>query len=393
MVEKIFLFLWVLLLPTQLGKHFWPSFSSVSGIRVDYLSVVVYLQDIVWGLWFLAGGYKYLFKLRKQWLWVLIAAVNVIVAVRWQVSLYKWIKVLMLFMVLMSLRDSKVRVWKFLRVCIPVWVMVEFFLGLAQFITGSSVGGVWYWLGERQFSYLSIGVAQWSLMSDTFVRIYGTFSHPNSLAGFMLLLWFMWLKFKNEKNTNFKSRAWWWWIAFLILGIIFLCGSRSIWLMWMVGVMVLAFRKIKNKGWWWIALGLLLGASLWLLPSFSGWDESGMVKRISLAVQAGEMIKQYPLLGVGLGNFIVKLPDYSQSLAYYWLQPVHNVFLLLTTELGLPVVIWLGWEGILLVRRKKFLSWESGLLGLVITTGMWDHYWLTLPQNMGLLAIILGLVL
>ena len=35
------------LLPTQLGKHFWPGWSLISGIRVDYLAPTIYLVDII----------------------------------------------------------------------------------------------------------------------------------------------------------------------------------------------------------------------------------------------------------------------------------------------------------------------------------------------------------
>lgn len=42
----IFLLL-IFLLPTQLGKHFWPEWSLVNGIRVDYLSPTIYVTDIL----------------------------------------------------------------------------------------------------------------------------------------------------------------------------------------------------------------------------------------------------------------------------------------------------------------------------------------------------------
>jgi hypothetical protein len=44
--QTIFLTL-LLLLPTQLGLHFWPQWASVFGMRVDYLSPTIYLTDII----------------------------------------------------------------------------------------------------------------------------------------------------------------------------------------------------------------------------------------------------------------------------------------------------------------------------------------------------------
>src|ERR1035437_3777462 len=39
-------YLLVLFLPTQFGKHFWPNFSFVFGLRLDYLSPTIYLTDV-----------------------------------------------------------------------------------------------------------------------------------------------------------------------------------------------------------------------------------------------------------------------------------------------------------------------------------------------------------
>ena len=48
--------------------------------------------------------------------------------------------------------------------------------------------------------------------------------------------------------------------------------------------------------------------------------------------------------------------------------------------------------GLFLIKRIDFRRY--GLVWVVIVlTGMFDHYWLTLPQNMGLLGLVLGLSL
>src|SRR5258708_34693956 len=45
--ERLIFSLLILLLPTQFGKHFWPDFTIVSGIRIDYLSPTVYVTDLL----------------------------------------------------------------------------------------------------------------------------------------------------------------------------------------------------------------------------------------------------------------------------------------------------------------------------------------------------------
>lgn len=47
-LEKVLCFLFIFFIPTQLGKHFWPEWSYVMGIRVDYLSPTLYFLDLIW---------------------------------------------------------------------------------------------------------------------------------------------------------------------------------------------------------------------------------------------------------------------------------------------------------------------------------------------------------
>ena len=44
--QKLF-WLLILLLPVQLGRHFWPDFSFVLGLKIDYLSPTFYLTDLL----------------------------------------------------------------------------------------------------------------------------------------------------------------------------------------------------------------------------------------------------------------------------------------------------------------------------------------------------------
>ena len=46
-LEKWLLFLVVLFLPTQLGKHFWPNFSYIYSLKIDYLSPTLYFWDLL----------------------------------------------------------------------------------------------------------------------------------------------------------------------------------------------------------------------------------------------------------------------------------------------------------------------------------------------------------
>ena len=75
-----------------------------------------------------------------------------------------------------------------------------------------------------------------------------------------------------------------------------------------------------------------------------------------------------------------------------FLQPVHNVLLLWLSEvgiLGLGIITWLltSWWKI-----KKWTKEDLLIIGVIVLSGMMDHYWLTLPQNMWLLVLVIGVI-
>ena len=142
-----------------------------------------------------------------------------------------------------------------------------------------------------------------------------------------------------------------------------------------------------------IGLGIILFSVLMVNYQTSdfvgGWDNDSLTKRVELNISAINMWKDNPIFGVGAGNFVAKLPEYQSRNKFYWLQPAHNIFLLMGTEVGLlgvGITIWFFsefWE-----NKKWKKSWM--LVMLIVITGLADHYWITLPQNSWLLAIVLG---
>ncbi|HSX09267.1 MAG TPA: hypothetical protein VLF93_03880, partial [Candidatus Saccharimonadales bacterium] len=79
-----------------------------------------------------------------------------------------------------------------------------------------------------------------------------------------------------------------------------------------------------------------------------------------------------------------------------YLQPVHNIFVLVATEtglIGLALFVWLLIATTIRIRRlEKGMRLPFVVLFLIIVaTGSFDHYWLTLQQGQLLFAVILGL--
>jgi len=123
------------------------------------------------------------------------------------------------------------------------------------------------------------------------------------------------------------------------------------------------------------------------------WLEESFWRRIQLAVAAWQMFKGSPLLGVGLGNFIPRLPQFLLFQKIYFWQPVHNLFLLILAETGLGGLFLAVYIFKLILRklwRKKVWSLLFSFL-VIFLTGLLDHYWLTLPQTQLLFSLIVGL--
>ncbi|HWS48938.1 MAG TPA: O-antigen ligase family protein [Candidatus Methanoperedens sp.] len=415
-MERFLTIFWLLLIPTQLGRHFWLDESSVMGVRIDYLSFILYATDIAWFLWLIFKIKNEKLDFKKQinklltfqnFILLLFVLVNVSFAqARW-VAIYHWLRLWQWWITWQLIKSGKLvnmnKIKEILRSIVPIWIIFESFLGLAQVIKGGSINGLLWWIGERKFTYGGIGIAQIRFFDEGWIRAYGSFSHPNSLAGFLLLAWW-WFRqqFRSSGGQGF-NRVWYWivnWSA--ILGIV-LSGSRVVWVLTLL--MLVVEQLPLGKNFWkdrkFIGkIFLFFGVIMLLLGLISvnyrirdflgGWDIQSLQKREKLALSALKMIKDTPLFGVGLGNFMVKLPSY-QGNGFYWMQPVHNIFLLVWSEVGvLGMILFLIFiaEHFLKIKwRKKY--WFLLIVGI---SGMMDHYWVTLPQNSWLLAIILGLI-
>lgn len=424
-LERLIFYLLILFLPTQLGKHFWPDFSIVSGIRVDYLSPTLYLTDILIVLLlvqFLISNFQFQFKFKIFNFKLIFLLVFLLIGIIFSKNplagafgILKFLELLFLgFYVAINFKKFGL---KNILLLFSAGIIFESLLAIAQYFQQASLGNIFYWFGERTFNLLTPGIANASLNGSLILRPYGTFSHPNVLAGYLVIG--MTLVLGGIKNYELRIKK----VGFILtltIGTIalFLTLSRIAILLWLIvfGSWFAAkiYTKLKTKfsifhilsSIFALAIVILIFLNSNLHTRFTGirlYDES-IVQRENLIRSSLSMIKDHPIFGVGLNNFLVNLPSYQISHpSLFYLQPVHNLFLLIASETGIIGLIFSLW--FIFVTYKKIInkslihnslfpsaSLRAGIiLSSILILGLFDHYFLTLQQGQLLLALAFGL--
>ena len=196
-------------------------------------------------------------------------------------------------------------------------------------------------------------------------------------------------------------------IIALGVGIIalFLTFSIPAWIVLIVfSIQYLVFRKRKNITplLHCFITSLLLGGLgiLGILRKIVSLEVSSWTRRISLNNIAFKMWLSSPVFGVGLNNFVPRMEEFGRVIANYrFLQPVHNIYLLVLSETGLVGLIGLTslmgliikklWEK----RKEKYIASLLHCFIVILFLGSFDHYFLTIQQGMLLTAFILGLAI
>lgn len=416
LIERFLFALFLLFLPTQLGKHFWPDFSYVSGIRSDYLSPTLYFTDIL--VIVLLGIVLFCHLEALQWLRDLPANRDVrrfllrrndnkkffkqSITQRRIVLFAKQNRLLVfaLALILASLIGSTVFAKsiplalfgdvKFLEmVCVGWYVgrrgltlisfrtmtvlfglsmLFESLLGIVQFFHQGSVGSLFYFFGERTFTASTPGIANASLGGSLTLRPYGSLPHPNVLAAYLLIGMVFTASQLLRQQTFF--RQWFFRVVIVVSTIaLLLTVSRTAILLFflcLIGGGIVLLQKNHNKVGKRIVFALFAGVLvLFFFTSleqrfqflFQG-DESVALRVMQLQAALALFVKHL-LFGVGINNFLLAVPKMSQNSSYSLfslLQPVHNIYFLIGCELG----------GLGLVGSLLFLATRvSGQIGRI----------------------------
>lgn len=286
--------------------------------------------------------------------YMVIMVANILVSSYLVASVYRWVKITeMILLGLVVINYKKYKVFDYFVKPLSYSVIIACILGLLQFINKESIGGLFYFFGERSFNFSNPGISP---------RPYSFFPHPNAFAGFLLVFGIYLLKYKSKFNLRH---------------------------FWMLTVLVVINLILTNSLNVYIALILLLIIShKSLMFGFVSLDFLGrsITHRVELINSSIQMVKENFWFGVGLNNFIPSLVKHSKTFLNSWeLQPVHNIFLLVFSELGIVGLLSFC------VLVFSLLVPNAYPLIAVLITGLSDHYWFTLQQNILLFTFVLAL--
>ncbi len=408
-IHRFFFFLTILFLPAQLGRHFWPEWVFILGRRVDYLSPTVYLTDILILLtiffWLLANKFSifnFQFSIKRRnfqfsifviLLLCLFIGLNLFFAENKPIAIYFWLKVLEFTMFGYYIVKTKPKASD-VTLGLSVAIFYSSVIAIIQFFLQHSIGGPLWFLGERTFSSQTPGIAQINVCINQcrlLLRPYATFPHPNVLGGFLaitvplLIFNFKFLIFNQTKKIQiFKLTT----IALGMIALI-LTFSRSAWLVGALGIgWIFIPKKLKTLYTFCSVATFLVG--IFLVKDFAGTSESVIVRE-QLNSSTISLWNHSPLFGIGLGNFLTELPRILPVRTIYFLQPVHNIYLLILSETGIVgfgIFFFLIISVVNKIRNSSIIIHNSFFMILLL--GLIDHYPITLQQGQLLFTLFLA---
>ena len=453
-IEKFFFYLLIFCIPFQTRKIlFWNNneFQSVSLYFTDLLILSLFFFWLV----HIKRTKIYLKRLDVIWikthiidlclaLFLIISLISLIRADNIFLGIYKWVKLLEFIGLFWYVKNKYKEKEIFLqKTKIPIIFLIfilsgvfQSFIAISQYAYQKSIG--LKILGE---SYLGIninGVAKILTNNLKIIRAYGTFPHPNILATFILVClvflfflyikipnWskkFIWDHFYNKDGIRFSKIKK---DIFPLNGIIlagiypllifslYLTFSRIVIFLW-IFVSIFSFvwcwkynlykRKVKEFALLFIIYNLLFAILLFPELSFRfkvSLQEQAISLRIFYIKIASVMISSFPILGIGLSQFPVKLSNFIDINNSWMAQPVHNIYLLIASEVGLlGLGIFLFF--IICLIRNSLCKLEINTYSLFnfsyiicvlcfLIIGLFDHFFITIQQGQLMFWIMLGL--
>ena len=388
-LEKSLAFLIFFFSATELGRHFWPTSALVYGIRVDYLSPTLYFLDLLIVMYlFVKLKLEHSLKIKNWYLKsvVPLLLVNLLFSTN-PLATISWSLHLLLYAAFVFFLSS------YTLSAIPHILIVAMFfqvaLGGAQVALGHSFQGIFYWLGERAIAVGAPSIATASFFGRTILRAYGTFSHPNVLAGWLvvaclivvtrliptrkptssLTMWF-------SKTSIFVS------LALATIGVI-LTESRTAALALFGGVVPLYYLRSRLARLTYFVFLFTTALTLLSSGALTRSLDLSILDRLRLQEVSFAVLSKNPLFGSGANASITAATPLTKQLGIVGLQPDHDSFTLFLSWFGI-----FGALAFVFSLKSKIINHKSLLLSVpLFPLLLLDHYLLTSPQGLFILLL------
>jgi O-antigen ligase len=265
-------------------------------------------------------------------------------------------------------------------------------------------------IGIWQYQFRGFGPENFQILGNHY-RAYGTFEQPNPYGGFLGLVWpiaagLAWACLTDAWRTRraglAMAAAALAGLAAVMLAGLYVSFSRGAWLGAAAAALALA-AAVPRRAWLGVTLVGLGLAAAWVLAAnnllpgsltarlaqvgdfINATDVTGIditadnfaiVERLAHWQAAEGMLRDYPWLGVGVGNYEVAYPRYSLINWPLALGHAHMIYLNVLAETGLAglaayVVFWMAVLALTLRTIGRTRGLARGLaLGLL---GAWVH--------------------
>ncbi|MBP9822167.1 MAG: O-antigen ligase family protein [Candidatus Pacebacteria bacterium] len=393
---------------------------------IEWTSVYIYATDILlfallsfWFRRFLKiKNYKLEIK-PADWLllaFVVVAWISVGNAMNVKTAVFGWIKLVEGVALYFYVKEYALKRFNLSHAfeAIVAGATFQAVIAIIQFATQGSLG--LKYLGESQFVPAMSGIAAFFVNGVKVVRAYGTTPHSNILALYLFIA-----IGAVYSVCIYQKRTWMWHLCHaLILWAFFLTFSRVVigwWVLIFVGhSLLLRFYQPFYKEFWldpemrrrglglfWTTIGVavLFVACYW--PNvinrsvISTKDEAVQLRVLynNESLSSGQNI-----FGVGMGNFVPWLMTQDLHLNREVYQPVHNIYLLIYSEVGIVgVALFILFLALVLYDFYK----RTGLKKLhhfyfvliivgILFFGLFDHYIWTIQTGRLMFWLALGLL-
>ena len=417
-LETILFYLLLFTVPTNLSLNLFKNTASVSGILIDYLIPKLYLSDIIAVLlllaWFTRLNWRGLTakiasaKPLDSPLFVPAFALTATLILSASAAPHPlsahWYLLKVLEMILLT---TWVANFGHLDLTKPLSATLIFqsIVALIQWVQKKSLLG-YLFLGETTLRS-SAQIAKTGITGELRPLPYGTTPHPNVLAGTIIvfiliilsrqitpLLSFLHLLTLQASPLKAASKYLKTALAFsLTLAIITLLLTQSVGAVFALAVCLalLYGNNLPAKFRSLPALALLVLA-LAAIPFIS---KESISRRTQLAQISLGIIAHQPILGAGPNNFTAVMGRYGDVPGTTrFIQPVHNIYLLVASEIGLvasALIILLLYQ--LKSRLSRISLKQAAPLIALLLIGLLDHYPISLQTGQLLLALTTGLAL